>query len=78
MSHVVHIDPEIMGGTPVFSGTRVPVWSLFDHLKSGYTLDGFLEQFPSVRREQAEQLLDDAHDAALPPGARKPSWVTEP
>ena len=54
---LVTIDPEIQGGTPVFSGTRVPVKSLFDSLAKGRTLDYFLEQFPSVKREQASQLL---------------------
>ena len=55
---VVHSDPEILGGTPVFVGTRVPVGSLFDYLEGGDTLDEFLRQFPSVRREQAIALLD--------------------
>ena len=53
---VVCIDPEIMGGTPVFSGTRVPVESLFDWLETE-TLDEFLENFPSVSREQAVEVL---------------------
>jgi len=46
-------DPEILGGTPVFAGTRVPVRSLFDYLEGGESLEEFLRQFPSVRREQA-------------------------
>ena len=50
---IVHSDPEILGGTPVFVGTRVPVQSLFDYLEGGETLDGFLRQFPSVSRDQA-------------------------
>ena len=50
---VVHSDPEIMGGTPVFVGTRVPVQTLFDYLEGGDTLDEFLRQFPTVKREQA-------------------------
>ena len=50
---VVHSDPDILGGTPVFVGTRVPVKSLYDHLEAGDTLDEFLESFPSVTREQA-------------------------
>jgi uncharacterized protein (DUF433 family) len=54
---VYHSDPEIMGGTPVFTGTRVPVDSLIDHLKAGDPLDWFLEGFPSVSREQAEAFL---------------------
>ena len=55
---VVHSDPEIMGGTPVFVGTRVPVESLFDWLEGGYTLDFYLENFPSVTREQAIAALE--------------------
>jgi uncharacterized protein (DUF433 family) len=54
---LINRDPEIMGGTPVFMGTRVPIKTMFDHLEGGYTLDGFLEQFPTVRREQAIALL---------------------
>lgn len=49
-----------MHGTSCFSGTRVPVRSLFDHLKRGYTVDGFLEQFPTVSRKQVQTLLDQA------------------
>ena len=55
---VVHSDPEISGGTPVFRGTRVPVQSLFDYLEGGETLDQFLDQFPSVSQEQALAALD--------------------
>ena len=55
---VVHSDPEILGGTPVFVGTRVPVKSLFDHLEAGDSLDVFLESFPSVSREQAVAALE--------------------
>jgi uncharacterized protein (DUF433 family) len=60
MSTVVHTDPEILGGTPCFAGTRVPIRSLFDHLKLGYSLDQFLEQFPTVKKTQAQTLLDEA------------------
>lgn len=59
---VVHSDPEISGGTPVFRGTRVPVQSLFDYLEGGETLDQFLDQFPSVSKEQALAALDLARD----------------
>ena len=55
---VVHSDPEILGGTPVFVGTRVPVKSLFDHLEAGDSLDVFLDSFPSVSREQAVAALE--------------------
>ena len=52
-SPVVHSDPEIMGGTPVFVGTRVPVQALIDYLEGGHSLSEFLEDFPTVKREQA-------------------------
>ena len=62
---VVHCDPDILSGTPVFVGTRVPVQSLFDYLEGGDTLDEFLRQFPSVRREQAIAALGLARDTLL-------------
>jgi uncharacterized protein (DUF433 family) len=62
---VVHSDPDILGGTPVFVGTRVPVRSLFDYLEGGDTLDEFLHQFPSVSREQAIAALDLARESLL-------------
>ena len=55
---VINQDPEIHGGTPVFTGTRVPVKALIDHLKAGESLDYFLEGFPSVSREQAIAFLE--------------------
>jgi uncharacterized protein (DUF433 family) len=55
---VVNVDVDIQGGTPCFSGTRVPIASLFDHLEGGHTVDYFLSQFPSVRREQVTALLE--------------------
>ena len=64
-SPVVHSDPEILGGTPVFVGTRVPVQSLFDYLEAGDTLDEFLRQFPSVKREQAVTALELARNALV-------------
>ena len=71
MSNAVSIDKNILGGTPCFAGTRVPVRSLFDHLKLGYTVDEFIEQFPSVKKEQAAEVLDRAghqiEDAAREP-----------
>lgn len=57
-SKVITIDPEILGGTPVFTGTRVPIESLFDHLEDGVSLDEFLDDFPTVTREQARELLE--------------------
>ncbi len=62
---IVHSDPEILGGTPVFVGTRVPVQSLFDYLEGGETLDEFLHQFPSVKRDQATAALEMARDSLL-------------
>jgi uncharacterized protein (DUF433 family) len=62
IEQIVHRDPEILSGTPVFRGTRVPVRSLFDYLEGGDTLDEFLRQFPSVQREQAIALLDLARE----------------
>ena len=64
--HVINQDPEIHGGTPVFSGTRVPVKALIDHLKAGESLDYFLEGFPSVSREQAIAFLELALIRAIP------------
>jgi uncharacterized protein (DUF433 family) len=66
---VINSDPEILGGTPVFFGTRVPVQSLFDYLEGGETLDEFLQQFPSVKRDQAIGALEMARDSLLA-GAR--------
>ncbi|AYL98959.1 DUF433 domain-containing protein [Mucilaginibacter celer] len=57
---VINIDPDILGGKPVFVGTRVPVDTLFDHLEAGVSLDEFLDDFPSVKKEQAIGLLDIA------------------
>lgn len=54
---VVSANKNILGGTPCFTGTRVPVASLFDHLEGGYTIDYFLSQFPSVKRDQVIALL---------------------
>ena len=54
----INIDPETIGGTPVFTGTRVAIQSLFDYIKTGETLDEFLENFPSVRRELAKPVLE--------------------
>ncbi len=62
---VVHSDPEILGGTPVFTGTRVPVKTLFDYLEGGETIDRFLDQFPSVSRAQAVAALDLARSSVL-------------
>ncbi len=58
MEPIVTSNPKIMHGTPCFAGTRVTVQTFFDHLEAGYTIDGFLEQFPTVRREQVVGLLE--------------------
>jgi uncharacterized protein (DUF433 family) len=59
---VVHSDPDIMGGVPVFVGTRVPVRTLFDYVAAGDPLEEFLDQFPTVTREQAVAALGQAHE----------------
>jgi uncharacterized protein (DUF433 family) len=64
---IIQSNPEILGGTPVFSGTRVPVRSLFDHLEAGDSIDDFLEGFPSVRREQVIALLEISQERVLEP-----------
>ncbi len=63
---VIHCDPEIQGGVPVFVGTRVPVKNLFDYLESGDSLDDLLISFPSVKREQAVAALELAREALAP------------
>ena len=62
---VVHSDSEILGGTPVFVGTRVPFQTLLDYLEAGDTLDEFLDDFPTVTREQAIAALEQAKEALL-------------
>ena len=61
---VIHSSKEILGGTPVFKGTRVPVKNLNDYLEAGDGLNAFLSSFPSVTREQAVQALEIAREAA--------------
>jgi uncharacterized protein (DUF433 family) len=67
---VIHSDPSILGGTPVFRGTRVPLKNLVDYLAAGDTLDEFLDHFPSVKREQAMAVLELAAKELLPACAR--------
>jgi len=62
---IVSSDPEILGGTPVFAGTRVPLKNLIDYLEGGDSLEEFLEDFPSVSREQAVAALELAKDALV-------------
>ena len=65
MNPIVVRDPDILGGTPVFAGTRVPVQNLVDYLAAGDDLGEFLADFPTVRREQVEMFLERAKDALL-------------
>ena len=65
MSKVVSVDPDVMSGTPVFPGTRVPVKSLLDYLAAGDSLDEFLTQFPTVKQEQAVALIEVAEELLL-------------
>ncbi len=62
---VIHSDPEILGGTPVFVGTRVPPKNLIDYLEGGHPLDEFLDDFPSVSREQVIAALEEAKEALI-------------
>ncbi|MCH7638548.1 MAG: DUF433 domain-containing protein [Bacteroidetes bacterium] len=64
-AHIFHAHPGILGGTPVFRGTRVPADSLVHHLHAGVTMEAFLDDFPSVSREQAEAFLALALNDAL-------------
>ncbi len=62
---VIECDPEKLGGIPVFSGTRVPIKNLFDCLESGETVDQFLDQFPTVTREQVLKVLEASKEKLL-------------
>jgi uncharacterized protein (DUF433 family) len=64
---IIDSDPEILGGTAVFTGTRVPIKSLFDHLEAGDSIDDFLEGFPSVQRDQVIALLEITQERVLEP-----------
>jgi uncharacterized protein (DUF433 family) len=65
-SRFITVDPEIHSGTPVFAGTRVPIKTLFDHLEAGDSLEVFLDDFPSVTRELAIAVLEEARVALVP------------
>ena len=67
VSAVFHSDPEIMGGTPVFTGTRVPVQNLVDYLEGGESIDEFLAGFPTVKREQVIGFIEAAKEKLLAP-----------
>ena len=62
---LITVDPEILGGTPVFKGTRVPVKTLFEYIEDNYTLEEFLECFPSVTREMACRILEYSESRLL-------------
>ena len=62
---VVHSDPEILGGTVVFVGTRVPLRNLIEYLEGGYSMDEFLDHFPSVSRDQAIAALETAQELLI-------------
>jgi uncharacterized protein (DUF433 family) len=64
-SAIINISEEIMGGTPVFPGTRVPVQTLLEYLKAGESIDDFLDGFPTVSREQVIALLEEAEKQLL-------------
>ena len=67
LAEVFQSDPEIMGGTPVFTGTRVPVQNLVDYLEGGESIDDFLEGFPTVKREQVIGFIEAATEKLLVP-----------
>lgn len=64
---LITVDQDILGGTPVFKGTRVPVKTLFEYLEDNYSLEEFLECFPSVTREMARRVLERSEAALLAP-----------
>ena len=64
-SILINYDPDILGGTPVFAGTRVPIKNLFDYLEANQSLDEFLDDFPSVKRDQAIAVLEKLKDILL-------------
>lgn len=64
-NEIISVSPEVMGGTPVFAGTRVPVQTLLDYLEGGETIEDFLDGFPTVSREQIVAFLESAKEAFL-------------
>jgi uncharacterized protein (DUF433 family) len=69
VADLITIDPDILGGVPVFKGTRVPIKTLFEYLENDYSLEEFLECFPSVSRDLARQVLECSEQALLPAAA---------
>lgn len=72
----ITIDPETLGGTPVFKGTRVPIKTFFDYIGWGYSLEEFFDFFPSVTREAAMQILTEAEQSILQKAARQVTTET--
>jgi len=66
---LITIDPEVLGGAPVFKGTRVPVKTLFEYLENDYSLEEFLECFPTVTRDLARRIVERSEEALLTPAA---------
>ncbi|AEI49637.1 DUF433 domain-containing protein [Runella slithyformis] len=75
IQHIISINSEILSGTSVFTGTRVPIETLFWHLEDGISLDDFLQDFPSVKREQAVGLLEMAQKTVVSPKFLQ--WIHE-
>jgi uncharacterized protein (DUF433 family) len=67
--NLITIDPDILGGTPVFRGTRVPIKTMFEYFENNYSLEEFLECFPSVTRDLARQVLECSEQALIPSAA---------
>jgi len=65
MTSVISLDRDVMGGTPVFAGTRVPIQTLLDYLEAGESIDDFLSGFPSVSREQVIAFLEEAKERVI-------------
>lgn len=68
-TELITVDPDILGGAPVFKGTRVPIKTLFQYLENDYSLEEFLECFPSVTREAARRILEASEQALIPSAA---------
>ncbi|VFM99097.1 MAG: Uncharacterized conserved protein, DUF433 family [Candidatus Kentron sp. G] len=64
-TNVISIDPEVMGGTPVFKGTRVPIQTFIEYLEANDTIETFIDEFPTVSRDQTIQLLEEAREKLL-------------
>jgi uncharacterized protein (DUF433 family) len=64
-NQVVSVSPDVMGGTPVFTGTRVPIQTFLEYLEAGETIDDFLAGFPTVKREQLISFLEQAKDLMI-------------